>query len=136
MGEDADDFRETMGLQYIRKFKLLLYEKVNVSVQTRSEFGTGHFKTEGAIYQEKDEVGYLSDINHSIEIGFAFYECQAPFLATNYCNWALDVIERLFSVPPDETLHERGLAHAWRADDCDNDWRRLVLGSAVYEGNV
>lgn len=97
---------------------------------------THHLEPIRTVNHEEDEVRNLPDVDHGVKVVIAFNEGDAFLLAADNSNRALYVVEGLLGVPPDERLHERGLADAGRANHGDNDRRRLVIGSAVDERDM
>ena len=97
---------------------------------------THHFKTIRAIDHKQNEVRNFGNVDHGIEVIIAFNECNALLLSADDSYRALYVTEGLFSVASNERLHERGLADAGWADNCDDGRRGLVIGSAVDEGDM
>lgn len=101
-----------------------------------SWMGLYHLETKGTVDHEENEVGNLANVDHAVEVVVALDEGQTTLLAGDDGDGALGLCERLFCVAPDETLEEGGLADACRPDNGDDDWRGLVVGSAVDEGDV
>lgn len=134
VGEYSDDLRKPMRLQDVEELESFLYGRERGTEDQRRT--TYHLETVRAVDHEQDEVRNLPDVDHGVEVVIAFDEGEALLLPADDGDGPMNVVQSLLGVPPNEGLHERGLADAGRANHGDDDGRRLVIGCAVDEWDM
>ena len=106
MAQHADDAWEAVDLAHVEELKGL------------------HLEAEAAVHHEEREVGDLCNVAHRVHVVGALDQRDAPLLAGDDRHRTDHGAKILLGPVLDQRLNERRLAHAWRADDGDDERRR------------
>ena len=90
MGEETEDFRETMRLEDIEELECFL--KCQKRILQTDETVTYHFETETSINHQQYEINDLAEINHTVEVVATLNKGDTPGLSRDHRDGSLRLV--------------------------------------------